>query len=284
MIILCADDYALTEGISRAIGELAAAQRLSATSVLVTARHWPAGAPRLSVHRGHLSVGLHLNLTLGAPLGPMPRLAPGGVFPDLQGLIARALLGLLDRQEIRAEIARQLDRFEAAMRAPPDHIDGHEHVHVLSGVRSALMETVRRRYPSCPPLIRDPSDRVRAITGRGLAVPKALAVAALAVGFARSARRLDLPVNDTFAGFSNFDGRAPFAAELHSAMSLPGGCHIVMCHPGHPDANLAGTDAIAERRRMEYEALLRDAYLPARIWRPSRNADGPPLAWASLKD
>src|SRR5262249_5425139 len=138
--------------------------------------------------------------------------------------------------------------------------------------------------PSCPPLIRDPSDRVRAITGRGLAVPKALAVAALAVGFARSARRLDLPVNDTFAGFSNFDGRAPFAAELHSAMSLPRGCHSVMCHPGPPDANLAGTDAIAERRRMEYEALLRDAYLPARIWRPSRNADGPPLAWASLKD
>ena len=48
MIILCADDYALTEGVSRAIGELAAARRLSATSVLVTSAHWPAGAPRLS--------------------------------------------------------------------------------------------------------------------------------------------------------------------------------------------------------------------------------------------
>ena len=33
MIILCADDYAMTEGVSRAIGELAAARRLSATSV-----------------------------------------------------------------------------------------------------------------------------------------------------------------------------------------------------------------------------------------------------------
>src|SRR5215475_14231459 len=92
MIILCADDYALTEGISRAIGELAAAKRLSATSVLVTSAHWPASAPRLCAHRGHLSVGLHLNLTFGAPLGPMPRLAPNGAFPGLQGLIARALL------------------------------------------------------------------------------------------------------------------------------------------------------------------------------------------------
>ena len=37
----------MTEGISRAIGELAAAQRLSATSVMVTSPHWPATAPRL---------------------------------------------------------------------------------------------------------------------------------------------------------------------------------------------------------------------------------------------
>jgi predicted glycoside hydrolase/deacetylase ChbG (UPF0249 family) len=228
MIILCADDYALTEGISRAIGELAAAKRLSATSVLVTSARWPAGAPRLSAHRGHLSVGLHLNLTVGAPLGPMPRLAPDGAFPGLQGLLARALFGLLDRGEMEAEIVRQLDRFEQGMRAPPDHIDGHQHVHVLSGVRAALLETVRRRYPSRPPLIRDPSDRLRTIKARGVAVPKALLVAAFAVGFARSARRLGLPLNDSFAGFSNFDPRVAFAEELEQALLQPGRRHIVM--------------------------------------------------------
>ena len=284
MIILCADDYALSEGISRAIGELAAAQRLSATSVLVTSARWPAGAPRLSAHRGHLSVGLHLNLTVGAPLGPMPRLAPDGAFPGLQGLLARALLGLLDRAEIEAEIVRQLDRFEQGMRAPPDHIDGHQHVHVVSGVRTVLLETVRRRYPSRPPLIRDPSDRLGIIKARGMAVPKALLVAAFAVGFARSARRLGLPLNDSFAGFSNFDPQVPFAEELEKALLQPGRRHIVMCHPGHPDAELAAVDAVVERRRLEYDALLRDGGLPARIWRPSRRADGPPLAWAELQD
>jgi len=284
MIILCADDYALTEGISRAIGELAAAQRLSATSVLVTSAHWPAGAPRLCAHRGHLSVGLHLNLTLGAPLGPMPRLAPKGTFPSLRDLIARALLGLLERDEIAAEIARQLDRFEQGMRAPPDHIDGHQHVHALSGVRTALLQTVRRRYPNRPPLIRDPSDRISTITARGLAVPKALLVAALAVGFAGAARRLGLPANDTFSGFSNFEDSVPFAEELTKALSRPGRRHIVMCHPGHPDANLADLDLVVGRRRTEYDALMRDAGLPALIWRPSRRADGPPLDWANLED
>jgi predicted glycoside hydrolase/deacetylase ChbG (UPF0249 family) len=284
MIILCADDYALTEGVSRAIGELAAAQRLSATSVLVTSAHWSASAPRLCVHRGHLSVGLHLDLTFGAPLGPMPRLAPAGTFPGLRGLLARSLLGLLDIDEIRAEIGRQLDRFELAMRAPPDHIDGHQHVHVLAGVRQALLETVQRRYPSRPPLIRDPSDRLGAITARGVAVPKAVAAGALALGFGRAARNLRLPINDSFAGFSNFDVGEPYANELQSALSEPGRRHIVMCHPGHPDAELAGIDPVVERRRMEYDVLMRDPGLPARIWRPSRNTDGPPLAWADLQD
>jgi predicted glycoside hydrolase/deacetylase ChbG (UPF0249 family) len=214
----------------------------------------------------------------------MPRLAPDGAFPGLQGLLARALLGLLDKHEIEAEIVRQLDRFEQGMRAPPDHVVGHQHVHVLSGVRSVLLETVRRRYPSRPPLIRDPSDRFSTIKARGMAVPKALLIAAFAVGFARSARHLGLPLNDSFAGFSNFDPRVPFGEELEKALLQPGRRHIVMCHPGHPDAELAAVDAVVERRRMEYEVLLRDGGLPARIWRPSRRADGPPLAWAQLQD
>lgn len=284
MIILCADDYALTEGISRAIGELAAAQRLSAASVLVTSAHWPATAPRLSVHRRHLSVGLHLNLTLGTPLGPMPKLAPEGKFPGLPGLVAKALLGLLDAEEVKAEVGRQLDRFEQGMRVPPDHIDGHQHVHVLSGVRQVLLETVRQRYPAHPPLMRDPSDRLGAVKARSMAVPKAVIVGALALGFAHAARKAGLPVNDTFAGFSNFDLASPYAAELDKALSQPGRRHIVMCHPGHPDAELAGLDRVVERRRMEYETLMRDPSLPGRIWRPSRSADGPPLDWSQLQD
>ena len=127
MLILCADDYALTEGISRAVGELAAARRLSATSVMVTTPHWRAAAARLRVHRGRLAIGLHLNMTLGSPLAPMPRLAPKGTFPQRNRLIAQALLGIANFDEIAGEIERQLGAFETGMGFPPDHIDGHEH-------------------------------------------------------------------------------------------------------------------------------------------------------------
>jgi predicted glycoside hydrolase/deacetylase ChbG (UPF0249 family) len=280
MIILCADDYAMTEGISRAVGELAAAKRLSATSVMVTSPHWPATAPRLSVHRGHLSVGLHLNLTLGSPLGPMPGLAPAGTFPGARALAVRAFCGLLHAGEVRAEIERQLDSFEAGLQVPPDHVDGHQHMHVLPTVRAALLETLQRRYPAQPPLVRSPADRLAAITARRLAAPKALAVGALSIGLVGAAQRRGLPVNDSFAGFSDFDEAVPYADELRRAWLQPGRRHLVMCHPGYPDAELGRLDPVVGRRRMEYDALMREPDLPARIWRPARGANGPPVVWS----
>jgi predicted glycoside hydrolase/deacetylase ChbG (UPF0249 family) len=280
MIILCADDYALTEGVSRAIGELAAARRLSATSALTTSPHWPAMAQRLVVHRGRIAVGLHLNLTLGAPLGAMPGFAPAGVFPKRNTVIARALLGGIQSREINAEIERQLDAFERHLGFPPDHIDGHEHVHVLSGIRQCLFDVVCRRYPRSKPLLRDPSDSREAIRERGGPRGKALAVAALALRFAAGARRRGIPTNRGFSGFSDFAVNVPYAQELEAALRKPGPRHIVMCHPGHTDAELATLDPVVERRRMEYEALMRDASLAERLWRPSRGPDGPPVNWS----
>jgi predicted glycoside hydrolase/deacetylase ChbG (UPF0249 family) len=279
MILLCADDYALTEGVSRAVGELAAARRLSATSALVTTPHWPAMAQRLVIHRSRIAVGLHLNLTLGAPLGPMPGLARGGVFPKRNVVVARALLGVIPRREIKAEIERQLDAFERHLGFPPDHIDGHEHVHVLPGIRQCLLQVAARRYPGSKPLLRDPSDSRQAIAARGGPRGKALAGAALALRFGAGARRRGIPINQGFSGFSSFDASVPYAEELEAALRAPGPRHIVMCHPGHVDAELAAVDPVVERRRMEYEALMRDASLVERLWRPSRSPDGPPVDW-----
>ena len=281
MLILCADDYALTEGVSHAIGELAAAHRLSATSVMVTTPHWPAAAAPLRAHRGHLAIGLHLNLTLGAPLGSMPRFAPGGTFPARNMLLRRSILGAISAEEIAGEIERQLDAFERGLGLPPDHIDGHEHMHVLPRIRRPLIDVVSRRYPRLAPLLRDPSDKPGSILARRSSPRlKAAAVAILAAGFRAEARLAGLPTNDGFSGFSRFALQVPYAQELVDAFRAAGSCHITMCHPGHPDAELAALDPVVERRRMEYDALMRDVTLPGRIWRPDRSADGPPVDWS----
>ena len=53
-----------------------------------------------------------------------------------------------------------------------------------------------------------------------------------------------------------------------------------MCHPAHPDAELASLDPVVGRRRTEYETLMSNATLVGRIWRPARGSDGAPFDWS----
>ncbi len=277
LALLTADDYALTEGVSAGIEELARRGLLSATGAMVTTRHWPAHAGRLAALRGHVAVGLHFNLTLGAPIGPMPRLAPGGGLPTIGAVTAAALTRRIDPAEIEAEASRQLDAFERLHGHPPDYLDGHQHVHALPRVRDGVLAAIARcRWPR-PLLIRDPGTRLSALAGAGT---KAAVLAGLSAGFASRARASGLVVNDSFGGVTDFE---PEAAGADLARSLQGaarsGIHIAMCHPGFPDDELASLDPVTVRRRSEYDALLAMPGLSGRIWHPGRPADGGMIDW-----
>lgn len=281
IIMLCADDFALTEGVSRSIEELSAAGRLSAASALVTTRHWPAHGTRLAALRGHIAIGLHINLTLGAPLGPMPRLAPEGRLPPVSALTGRAVVRrAIDASEIMAETSRQLAAFEQATAFPPDFVDGHQHVHALPGVRDGVLAALRERFPEGGPLVRNPSDQIGTIVGRGVAATKAIALAGLSFGFARALHAAGFATNDTFGGVTDFRPEDAHD-DLRQSMLRPGRLHLVMCHPGHPDAELAALDPVTTRRGAEHDALMRDATLTGGIWRPSRTADGPVVDWSA---
>ena len=285
-IILCADDFAISEGVSAGIEALADERRLSATSALVTLPTWAAHSVRLARLRSQLALGLHLNLTLGAPLSAMPKLAPQGRLPALNGLIKRALLGRLDVAEIAREIDRQLDHFEQATGTTPDFVDGHQHAHVLPGVRTALLRVLQMRYPATTPdrralLVRDPGDRVSAIVARGTEPVKALVIAALAIGFGGAVRRAGFATNSGFSGVSSFDEQRAFADELARFLSRPGARHLVMCHPGFPDAGLAALDPHTHRRRQEFDALMAADGLVEAIWHVDRRQAGEPI-WPAL--
>jgi chitin disaccharide deacetylase len=278
-IILCADDYAMTPGVSAGIQELAELGRLSAASALVTTPHWPAHARCLLPFRFRLAIGLHLNLTLGAPLGPMPNLAPAGELPRLKTLLGSALAGRVEHDEVEKEVCRQLERFESELGYAPDFIDGHQHVHALPGVRKAVVCALRQRYLGRRPLLRDPADSPVAIIARGGAAAKSLAVATLAAGFGKLVRRLGFRTNHGFSGISTFDERVPYSREFERFLARPGPRHLVMCHPGYPDAELARLDPVVARRRAELEALRETPDLPARLWRPFRTCGHSELDW-----
>ena len=267
-VVLCADDYGLSEAVSRGILELARAGRISATGAMTNCPAWARMAAPLREVKDRVAIGLHLTLTAGAPLGPMPRFAPGGVFPRMGEILPLALTRRLPLDEIGAEIARQLEAFEEAFGQAPAFVDGHQHVHVLPGIRSELLRTLKEAgYRDL--WLRDPSDKVRSILARRLGAQKALTVSALAFGFAKAARAAGFDTNEGFSGFSPFDPAIEPAQVFTSALQKLGPRPVVMCHPGYVDDELRSLDAVIETRPQELACLASGDFAAPLATRPT---------------
>lgn len=281
-IILVADDFALTGGVSAGIESLARARRISATSALVTLPRWKRDGHRLAPLRDRIALGLHVNLTLGQPLGPMPQLAPRGCLPSIAALSRMAWLGRIAREEIASEITRQLAAFEAIVGHPPDIIDGHQHAHALPLVRDGLVKALQRCFASAPvrSLVRIPSSRTGSLLAIKRSRAKAITLSLLTRGFATKITRAGYPTNNGFSGVTSFAAHpATAAAELESAAEAARGLHLVMCHPGLPSPELARLDPVTDRRSVELALLGRDNALTPHLWSPLRTADGAPVDW-----
>jgi predicted glycoside hydrolase/deacetylase ChbG (UPF0249 family) len=258
--VLCADDYALSPAVSRGILQALEAGRLSATSVMTTRSSWPAGARELHRLERRADIGLHVNLTLGAPLGAMPGFAPTGALPEVYRVLGQARRGMLPEREIRDEIARQIDVFAEYFGAWPDFVDGHQHVQIFPHIRGWLLDVLDARGLAGRVWLRDSGDCAARILRRGVESGKALGIAFLARGFAREARRRGYATNDGFAGFSRFDPARDYAADLARHLKAPGRRHLVMCHPGYCDAELAASDKVTLTRERELAFLMSDAF------------------------
>ncbi len=244
-IIICADDYAIAPGVSRAIRRLAAAARIDATSCMTDTEFWPAEGAALRDLASRIAVGLHLALT-------------GGERGGLGALALRAYAGLLDPRKIEGEIARQLDAFERVWGAPPDFVDGHQHAHQLPVVRDAVLALWDSRLDRTRTWLRV-SD-----APAGPAALKSAAIGALGRAMKRAARARGIRTNDTLAGAYGFSTRTPYRAIFEAAAASARGETVVMCHPGEIDAALRAADALVEPRAAELAYFESDDYAALR--------------------
>lgn len=251
-LILCADDYGLAPGVSRAIARLLAAGRLSATSCMSLGPAWMEHAAALRPHADTTDIGLHLTLTDHAPLGPMPALAPAGRLPAVGRLLALALTGRLERAEISQELERQLDAFEQAIGQPPAFLDGHQHVHQLPVIRDAVIELWQRRLSHAGTWMRICVEPWSATLRRGFNAPKAWVITALGRSLRGRAQEAGIPANDRFAGIHDFSGRTPYAVLFDGFVrDVRTGTLLVMCHPGEVDTELRSLDPVTTAREEE---------------------------------
>jgi chitin disaccharide deacetylase len=230
LFCLCADDFGLSEGVSRGILAALAAERLSAVSVMTTRPGWRAAARDLAASAFPADLGLHLNFTLAEPLTKMPRLAPAGLLPALPDLLAAAQSG--------------------------QFVDSHRHVHVLPGVRRALFEVLKGKGLAGLIWLRNPGDHPWRILRRQIGIKAALDMSGLARPFVAEAHAQGFAVNEGFSGFAAASGQRRYAEDFAHYLVAPGPTHLVMCHPGHDDDESIRLDGKTGSREQELAFLL----------------------------
>ncbi|MCY1034766.1 ChbG/HpnK family deacetylase [Corallococcus sp. BB11-1] len=176
-----------------------------------------------------LAVGVHLalstRLTCAAPAASVRTVAPDGRLRGSWADFARAwLTGQVRREELELELSAQLSRARE-LGAEVDHLDGHQHLHLLPGVRSvvealAAREGLPLRWPDALP-------RASWLRAPG----PALKTTVLAV-LARTAPRARPGVRRVSAGGVFEAGRLDEAALLAVLDALPAGDFELGCHPG----------------------------------------------------
>jgi predicted glycoside hydrolase/deacetylase ChbG (UPF0249 family) len=233
-LIVNADDFGISEAVNRGIVEAHDRGIVTSTSIMATASKFD-HALELARLRPSLAVGVHLVLTEQRPLtgaDAASLVRRDGTFePHLKQLLAKRLRGHVSMPEVRRELDAQIRRVRTAGIAI-NHLDGHQHVHVLPGVAQVVAELAAAHGISA---VRYPAERVRGYMLRSVKhAPRVAEQAALNLFCAASPLR-HLRRSDEFVGFY-FGGRLD-EANLETVLAgLPkGGTVELMCHPGHED-------------------------------------------------
>lgn len=225
-LIVNADDFNLTEGVTRGILHGHRHGIITSTTVMVNLPGL-AKSRDLARQAPGLGLGLHVNLTLGAPV-----LAAGRVssLVDAGGRFVR------DRErvgevgvpsEIRDETAAQAKRFEEAFGCRPTHIDTHYHMHRLSRIFSAVLD---------------------------VAADLRLPVRAVTPAMALRIRQRGLPAPDRMVGDVGTDAYWTPENLVTFIEAMEHGVTELMCHPGYADEALS-VSTYREQREGELHAL-----------------------------
>ena len=251
-LIVNADDFGFSEGVTQGIIEAHAAGSVTSTSIMANGIAWQFAVARARAART-LGVGLHLNLVQGRPLLRVPSLtdARTGEFHSLGELASRALLRRIDREELEAETRAQIERVRSAGIALT-HLDGHRHAHVLPGIFGTVARVTSEAGIRVLRIPREPlglNVLDLAATDRKLVIAAALAVS-------RAASRTGTLVTvEHFRGIS-LQGGKRFAVRLRRTLdTLGAGVTELMVHPGHDDATLAAQDSYTWQRPIELAVL-----------------------------
>jgi len=230
LLIVSADDYGLTEKVSRAILKAHRGGIVTSTSVLALAPafdrsvRWLSEVPRLGV-------GAHL-----AAVGEDPPLLSAAEIPTLVDRRGRLRAGWrqfvplltggrIDPADLRREFAAQLERIAAAG-VVVDHLDTHQDLHRWPSVRDAVLELAVRHDIGAVRVCRSGAHSPTGMAQRRLAHAAERRCRARAIAFPEAAAGNDQP--------GQLDLPATIRALHRLAVTRARSAELIT-HPGGPD-------------------------------------------------
>lgn len=235
VLIVTADDFGLTAGVSHAVLRAHREGIVTAASILCVGAAFEI-ARRLARESDTLSLGVHLAMVGEDPplltTGEIPTLVDGrGHFPrSWRTLVARAAARRIDPADVRREFSAQLERARD-IEVPLTHVDTHQHVHLWPDIAEVTIQ-----------LAREHGIRALRVPCSHRALPVGTGVAVLSRRLRARAERAGLLVTDTHVGLEE-SGRidqVTLARAIRKAARHGAETAELTVHPGeHDDPELA---------------------------------------------
>ena len=237
-LIINADDFGMTPGISRGILDAHFYGVVTSTSAMMNSPHISESLAAARKETPKLGVGVHLVLTWGKPLLPVdsvPTLVDAaGHFHKIHQLPGNADNFKID--EVHAEWGAQIEAFIAAG-CMPDHLDSHHHSSYSNPKLFKVMLELAQKY-DLP--IRLPSRP----EGRSLAIEPYVQI--------MGQHTIRYPLSCITAFYSE----GVSIANLSRIISeVPQGISELMCHPGYVDSELKEGSSYTTAREAELRIL-----------------------------
>jgi len=241
-LIVHGDDFGLSERVNEGIVHAHRQGILTSTSVIASGAAFE-HAVAMARETPTLDLGVHLMLSGGQPVSRRSTvstlLGRDGFFHSDAGTFAkRYFVGFVSLQEVERELDAQIAKVFASG-LTISHLDGHQHLHMLPGIRGLVDKLATRYGIRC---IRHPQEAPRLYMLRDISHFGRLLQLLVLDGFCVLSRSTDAKHCDYFSGF--FYGGRLTATNLSRVLAhLPseGTCEL-MCHPGEHDPSSRYSD------------------------------------------
>ena len=217
-LILNADDYGLSPSVNKGIVEAHRFGTITSATIIVNMPGFRDGVER-ALENPSLGVGLHFNLTYGAPVAPLKKVPS---LINTEGIFSRKVKDWAF-SEIKLELEAQWQLAQKAGLALT-HLDGHQHIHWRSkGVAKAMASLALREKI---PIRRSPKPLIKKYP----------------------------PTSDFFIGDTYFDenGLEKLLAYLKA---IKPGVTEIMAHPGYTDEYVQTLSSWTFVREVELEVF-----------------------------